>query len=82
MFTRAFWTAAFERAVKTAAQTLILVWPVADGVLNLWDIDWQTSGGLAAGGFVLSILTSLASSKVGVDKTSPNVTFTASNPPS
>ena len=85
MFTVAFWKAAAERAVKTAAQALILVWPVADGALNLWQIDPAEAVGIAVGGALLSLLTSLASGRVG-DRGSPSlsrseVLFTADRVP-
>ena len=72
MFTVPFWRAAAERAVKTAAQSLILVWPVADGALNLWQIDPAEAVGIAVGGALLSLLTSLASGRVG-DRGSPSL---------
>jgi hypothetical protein len=85
MFTFEFWKAATERAVKTAAQSLILVWPVADGALNLWQIDPAEAVGIAVGGALLSLLTSLASGRVG-DRGSPSlsrseVLFTADRVP-
>ena len=72
MFTFEFWKAATERAIKTAAQSLILVWPVADGALNLWQIDPAEAVGVAVGGALLSLLTSLASGRVG-DRGSPSL---------
>ena len=85
MFTGPFWKAATERAVKTAAQALILFWPVADGALNLWQIDPAEAFGIAVGGALLSLLTSLASGRVG-DRGSPSlsrseVLFTADRVP-
>ena len=85
MFTFEFWKAAAERAIKTAAQSLILVWPVADGALNLWQIDPAEAFGIAVGGALLSLLTSLASGRVG-DRGSPSlsrseVLFTADRVP-
>lgn len=63
MWTSAFWKDAIERAVKTAAQSILVAITavnVADG-----DVSWQstlTGVGIGAG---LSIVTSLLSSLVG-----------------
>jgi hypothetical protein len=57
-----FWKDAFERAVKTFAQTSVAVLALATGV---FDADWVqaiSAGGLAG---VVSLLTSLASKPVG-----------------
>lgn len=62
VFTRRFWTAAVERAVKSAAQAAILV--LGADQLNVLAIDWPEVAGFAAGGFVLSVLTSVASDAV------------------
>lgn len=64
MFTKQFWQDAFERAVKTAAQTAVVAIGAAAG-FDLFTADWQTVGGAAAGGFVLSVLTSLGSQPFG-----------------
>lgn len=63
MFTRTFWTKTIERATKTAAQSAILVFG-ADQV-NALTASWVDVGGFAAGGFVLSLLTSIATSGTG-----------------
>lgn len=65
MWTLAFWKAALERAVKTAAQAPLTAWLVGDAALNAFELDWETAGGLAAGGAVVSLLTSLASLTTG-----------------
>lgn len=71
MFTREFWKRALERAVKTAAQSVVLALGVglaATGAapqVNAWLVQWSTVAGFAVGGFVLSVATSLASVKVG-----------------
>lgn len=63
MWTKAFWKDAIERAVKTAAQSILVAITavnVADG-----DVSWQSTligVGLGAG---LSLVTSLLSSLVG-----------------
>lgn len=60
---RAYWLAVLERAVKTAAQSALLV-AGADQV-NALRADWGDVGGFALGGFVLSVLFSLASTGLG-----------------
>jgi hypothetical protein len=65
MTTGAFWKATTERAVRTAAQTLVAVLGLdTTGVL---DVDW--SGGLALAGSaaLLAVLTALASSGAGAE---------------
>lgn len=83
MFTRRFWRSAAERAVKTAAQFVLYVIgvgavaeaagpsPTAETVNALaWDPVALASSGLA--GAVISVLFSLASTRVG-DASSPSV---------
>jgi hypothetical protein len=63
MFTRAFWLAAIERAVKTfgqAAAALLL----GDG-LGLLDADWAAVANLAGMAAAISLLTSLGSLAAG-----------------
>lgn len=62
MFTRAFWSAALERAIKTAAQSAVLV--IGADQFNALAVSWPEVGGFALGGFVLSILTSVGSDAV------------------
>lgn len=62
MFTRAFWRAAGERAVKTAAQSAILV--LGADQFNALQVSWAEVGGFALGGLVLSLLTSIGSDVV------------------
>ncbi|HEX6969094.1 MAG TPA: holin [Micromonosporaceae bacterium] len=64
MFTVRFWRQAAERAVKSAAQAALGLWVGAE-VFNAWDADWAKAGGVALGGAVLSLLSSLASGGVG-----------------
>jgi hypothetical protein len=56
MFTKAFWAGTLERAVKTAAQTLVAVLGVGTGLLHL---DWVSALDVTAAATVLSVLTSL-----------------------
>jgi hypothetical protein len=64
MLTTAFWIGTVDRAVKSFAQALLLLWG-ADAGFNIINIDLGNAFGLAAGAFVLSILTSLISAPVG-----------------
>lgn len=63
MWTKHFWLDAFERAVKTTAQTAAGLM-TADG-LGIVDVDWCGVGSVAALAFVLSILTSVGSAPLG-----------------
>jgi hypothetical protein len=65
MWTKQFWKDALERAVKSSAQVLILAWPLADGVFNVFEVNAARAAGIGAGAFVLSILTSVVSVSVG-----------------
>lgn len=60
MFTKAFWLDLSERAVKTAAQSVILGLGLGEG-FNLFDVDPMLALGFAGGGALLSALTSIAS---------------------
>jgi hypothetical protein len=65
IFTKLFWLETAERALKTAAQFVIGAWGLGDGIYNLFEMNFALAGGAAAGGFVLSVLTSVASSPIG-----------------
>lgn len=58
MLNAAFWKAAFERAVKSAAQVAILT--IGADSFNVVTMDWSEVAGFAGGGLVLSLLTSVA----------------------
>lgn len=71
MFTKLFWKDAFERALKTVAQTLVTLWLTGEAVFNLLTVDWKQAFGVAAGAGVLSLLMSVASAaKAGTDTAS------------
>lgn len=72
MRTTKFWAATAERAVKSAAQALILLWG-GDVAFDAWTADWATAGGIASGAAVLSVLTSLASARLLGDPDSPSL---------
>lgn len=64
MLTAAFWTGTADRAVKSFAQALLLLWG-ADAGFNLLSINVGSALGVAGGAAVLSLLTSLVSAPVG-----------------
>jgi hypothetical protein len=66
MFTKLFWKDAIERAISTAAQAAILA--IGGQGASIVDPGWLVALGFAAGGFVLSIIKSLAAGAIG----SPN----------
>jgi hypothetical protein len=66
MFTSTFWRDVLERAIKTAAQTALVAIGAAAG-FDLFTADFVTIGGAAAGGFVLSMLTSIGSAPFGTN---------------
>lgn len=61
MWTTAFWKAAAERAIKTAAQFLVLAYFGGDVAFNVFEADFANMSGVALGAVLLSVLTSLAS---------------------
>lgn len=63
--TGAFWIATGERALKTAAQAPLVAWAVGDGIMSAFEVDYAAAAGIALGGAVLSVLTSLASIPIG-----------------
>lgn len=63
MFGTYFWKATAERAVKSFAQSLLAI--LSAGSLGLLDVDWVTSLSTAGMATVLSLLSSIASSRVG-----------------
>lgn len=71
MFKLLFWKDALERALKSAAQFAIGGWGLGTST-NAFDVDWMLGGGFAVTGFVLSILTSMASAPFG-EGTSPSL---------
>jgi len=60
IWTRTFWRAAAERAVKSAAQGAILAGVGAVG-FDAFTADWASIGGAALGMGLLSLLTSIGS---------------------
>lgn len=69
MWTWSFWKQAIERGVKTAAQVGAALLGVAG--LGILDVDWKSAGSVMALALVASLLTSIATSKIG-EKDSPS----------
>ncbi len=57
---RAYYTELVDRAVKTAAQAAVLSIGVETAQVDALAVDWTLMGGMALGGFLLSVLTTLA----------------------
>lgn len=57
----AFWSAVAERAIKTAAQTLLAALTMSSAPVNALHANWGADLGLALGAALLSVLSSLTS---------------------
>lgn len=64
MFSSDFWISAFERAIRTFAQTAVAIIGV-DMATSIVDLDWPYIAGVGATAAALSLLTSVAANKVG-----------------
>ena len=65
MFSMSWLRDAIERALKSAAQAIVLALGASQG-FDLFAADWQNVAGIAAGAAVLSVLTSVISAPFGV----------------
>jgi hypothetical protein len=74
MFTTSFWRDAIERAIKTAAQALILSAGAGAG-FDLYSFDLKAAAIATLGGLLLSFLTSIASAPFGNTGTPSLVTI-------
>lgn len=72
MFSKSFVKETAERAVKSVVQALIVVLTLS-GPLDVFSVDWKGVLGVALSTGLVSVLTSIASSKVGPDSNSPSV---------
>lgn len=77
MWSRSFWAASAERAIKTAAQVLAAL--LVGSATGLFDTDWPAALSVAGMATVISVLTSIASSGVGGN--GPSLTDTEVLPP-
>lgn len=64
MFTWRFWRETIERGVKSGAQAVVLALGASEG-LNLFEMDFLILVGAYGAGALLSVLTSLATVRVG-----------------
>lgn len=71
MFRKRYILETLERASKTAAQSAILIFGADQ--LDAINADWAHVASFALGGFIISVLTSIASKPIGVDDGSPSV---------
>jgi Putative lactococcus lactis phage r1t holin len=67
LFTGTFWLDLLDRVIRTAAQTALAI--IAVDATTLGDIDWPRVGGVVGLAVVLTILTSIATAKVGAPGT-------------
>lgn len=58
IFTRAFWSYAGERAIKTVAQAALAV--IGTGAVGILNVDWQGVVSVALMAGLVSVLTSVA----------------------
>ena len=77
LWTKAFWAAALERAIKTFAQGVLLV--IGVGGITPADVDWQQALLGGALGALISVLTSVASA--GVGNAGPSLATEVLSPP-
>lgn len=75
VYGRNFWRQAFERAVKTAGQAVAGLL-LADQPFDIAQANLPRSAGVAVGGFVLSLVTSIATAPVGPTDTPSTVATT------
>lgn len=63
MFNKAFLKAAFERAVKSAANALLLQFGAS--TVDVLNFEWERALGFTLGAAVISVLFSVGSAQVG-----------------
>ena len=64
MFTKHFWLDTLERAIKTIAQVFLAV-VVEEQFFNAFELDWGQMAGIAFGAGLVSVATSIISSRFG-----------------
>ena len=67
MWNKGFWKDAAERAIKTFAQVAVSFLVI--GTTGVLDVDWQQMASISGVAALASVLTSIASDRVGVKGT-------------
>lgn len=70
MWTKLFWKATAERAIKTFAQAAVAF--LASDIAGILEIDWEKAASVSGLAALLSVLTSIASVPAG-DNNSPSL---------
>lgn len=78
MWTIDFWKDAGERAIKTFAQ--VFVGFLVVGTTGVLDVDWTQAASVSAVAALASVLTSVASTKVGTKGTASLTDGESENP--
>jgi len=74
VYTIGFWREVSERAVKSAAQGILLALGASSATpVDLFSLDVKVLAGAGLGMAILSVLTSVATKPLGSDKESPSV---------
>lgn len=82
LFSKSFWADAIERAVKTAAQSILTGFVLSDsGPVNAFTMDATLAWQLALSGAVFSLLTSIVSAPIGAANSASVLPATSLPPP-
>lgn len=82
LFSWTFWADALERAVKTAAQSVMVAATLSTATfINLFELDLVVVGQAALSGAVFSILTSIVSAPIGESGTASMLPSPPAPPP-
>ena len=82
LYTKTFWLEALDRALKTAAQIPLVVWGLGEvPALNIAAVDWTEALAYAAGGAVVSLLTSIGSAGLATKGNASALSVPGSTPP-
>jgi hypothetical protein len=74
MFTKVFWMDAAERALKTFFQVFLAV-VIEERIFNAFELDWQQMAGIGLGAALISVATSVVSSRVGDHESASLIDF-------
>lgn len=79
MWTKRFWLDAVERAIRTAAQVLLVGWPASNAILD-GGVNWELLAWTAGGAAATSILMSIVGTKTGDSTSASLVPASATSP--